>query len=74
MPNFIAKEFDFVTHEYTGAIEVYQANDLDDAQAKILYNRRLTNGNAQPGKNTYPRFRFVYVGKRSWSITEDRKR
>ncbi len=69
MPAFIAKEYDFETHTHTGKTEVYDATDLNEAQAKLLYTRRLVNGRARPGGQGPLYFRFVYVGERCWGIS-----
>lgn len=59
---FNATEFE--NNEATGLVEVYTAPDFQRALAKLLYTRRLSNGNAFVG----PSGRVVHSGSKCYTL------
>lgn len=67
---FKASEFKVGNNDITktGNEEIFDAVDADEAVKKVLYMRRLTNGNAFVG----PTGRVVHSGEFGWSVTKEK--
>lgn len=69
MSTFVAVEFRVADVEPTGRQEIYEAENLEEAVAKCLYTRKLTNGNACLGTTKS----VVRVGHTAWSVVPEKK-
>jgi hypothetical protein len=66
--SFRAYEFEKDAMAMTGAVEHYTAETIDEAVQKLLYTKKLRDGDAFIG----PSGRSVYTGNRAWSVVEER--